>query len=232
MKGAIVKKGLSGNLLKIIAIITMTADHVGAALFPQYKILRIIGRITMPIFAFLIAEGCYYTKNKLKYFGMIFLLGVICTLAYYIAEGRIYLTILTTFSFSILMIFALEHAFERKTAIAWALALLAFFAAAFFAYGLPALTGKRQWAYDYGFFCALLPVGVYLVSDFRLKLLVCAAFLTVIAFEFGGVQWWAYLALGFLAFYDGTRGKYNIKYFFYLYYPLHLVAIYGISMLI
>ena len=59
---------LSGNMLKVIAAITMTVDHIGVIFFPSSNILRIIGRIAFPIFAFMIAEGCKYTKNKFRYF--------------------------------------------------------------------------------------------------------------------------------------------------------------------
>lgn len=55
--------GLTGNQLKIIALILMTIDHVGAYLLPQYTVLRLVGRLSMPIFAWAIAEGCYYTKT-------------------------------------------------------------------------------------------------------------------------------------------------------------------------
>lgn len=48
-------KGLTGNQLKIIALITMTLDHVGVQLFPECQMLRIIGRIAFPIFAYMIA---------------------------------------------------------------------------------------------------------------------------------------------------------------------------------
>ena len=66
---------LSGNALKIIAAVAMTIDHVGLMFFPQLKVLRIIGRIALPIFAFMIAEGCRYTRNKLRYFLTVFLLA-------------------------------------------------------------------------------------------------------------------------------------------------------------
>ena len=59
--------GLSGNSLKIIAAFAMLIDHVGIMFFPTVAIYRIIGRISFPIFAFMIAEGCRYTRNKLKY---------------------------------------------------------------------------------------------------------------------------------------------------------------------
>lgn len=48
---------LSGNQLKIIAMITMLIDHIGVNLFPSVTILRVIGRLSFPIFAYMIAEG-------------------------------------------------------------------------------------------------------------------------------------------------------------------------------
>ena len=56
--------GLTGNQLKLIALITMTIDHVGMMLLPQLRILRAIGRIAFPIFAYMIAEGCRHTRNR------------------------------------------------------------------------------------------------------------------------------------------------------------------------
>ena len=100
---------LSNNIIKIIAVITMVIDHVGVAFYPlflnetTYLAFRGIGRIAMPLFAFLIAEGCRYTKDKKKYFTLIFLLGLVCDIAYFVAMEELYLCILTTFSFSILL---------------------------------------------------------------------------------------------------------------------------------
>ena len=63
---------MSGNKLKIIACITMLIDHAGLLLYPNLLLLRYIGRISMPLFAFLIAEGCLHTRSKLRYFLSIF----------------------------------------------------------------------------------------------------------------------------------------------------------------
>lgn len=59
--------GLSGNTLKILALIIMIVDHVGAVLLPQYRILRYIGRLAFPIYCFLITEGVIHTKNIYRY---------------------------------------------------------------------------------------------------------------------------------------------------------------------
>ena len=58
---------ISGNQLKIIALVAMTWDHMGKQLFPQIGWLQIVGRLAFPIFAYMIAEGCAYTKNRKKY---------------------------------------------------------------------------------------------------------------------------------------------------------------------
>ncbi len=63
--------------LKILAIVTMLVDHTGAILFPQFPVLRIIGRISFPIFAFLISEGLLHTSNVKKYLWRLFLFALI-----------------------------------------------------------------------------------------------------------------------------------------------------------
>lgn len=57
--------GLSGNQLKLIALATMTLDHVGAYLLPQVLFLRILGRLSLPIYAYMIAEGCRHTRSDI-----------------------------------------------------------------------------------------------------------------------------------------------------------------------
>lgn len=49
--------------LKIVALICMLIDHAGATLFPQCDILRSIGRVSFPLYAFLLAQGCKHTHS-------------------------------------------------------------------------------------------------------------------------------------------------------------------------
>ena len=46
------------------------------------------------------------------------------------------------------------------------------------------------------------------------------------------VQIYAFFALVLLLFYNGKRGKYNMKYFFYIFYPVHIVILYAIGSII
>ncbi|MDD6479222.1 MAG: TraX family protein [Oscillospiraceae bacterium] len=107
--GWISSYGLNGNALKIIAVVSMLIDHIGVVLFPNVTILRIIGRIAFPIFAFMIAEGCAYAKNKLRYFLTIFILGIAYQGVYYLYTKEHYIGILIAFSLSIIVIYALEY---------------------------------------------------------------------------------------------------------------------------
>ena len=97
---------------------------------------------------------------------------------------------------------------------------------------LPGLLPGTDFAIDYGFFGVMLPVLIYLGRNKWESLLLCALGLTALALAYGGIQWYGLAALPLLALYSGKRGKYKMKYLFYIYYPAHLAAIYAISLLI
>ena len=76
---------IDGTFLKITAMASMLTDHIGAAFFPQYTILRIIGRLAFPIYAFLIAEGCVYSSSRMRYLGRLFALALLSELPFDLA---------------------------------------------------------------------------------------------------------------------------------------------------
>lgn len=76
------------GLLKLVAMIAMLCDHAGKMLFPQYRIMRIIGRLAFPIYAYCLAVGCVYTRNPLNYFKRIVLLALISQPLYAVAMGH------------------------------------------------------------------------------------------------------------------------------------------------
>ena len=105
----------NGNALKIIAAVTMFLDHFGLMFYPQNMVFRAIGRLAMPLFAFMLAEGARYTRNKTKHFFLLFGLGAICQIVYIVVailskdpSAGAYLNILLTFSLSLLMLYALD----------------------------------------------------------------------------------------------------------------------------
>ena len=226
------KLGLTNNQLKIIAMLAMLCDHVGKQFFPQIVLLQIIGRIAFPIFAFMIAQGCFYTKNKLKYFLSVFLLGVGCQAVFFVAEHSFYQNILLTFSLSVALIFSIEN-FKNKNSKASAF-LMVFTASAvlLFTVAFPKIFKSCGFFIDYGIFGVLLPVMVFYAPNKWSKLFFAAVAVVLVALNFGGLQWCSLLALPLLALYNQKRGKYNIKALFYIFYPAHLALIYLISLLL
>jgi hypothetical protein len=61
------KNGLSSFALKSIAIVSMSTDHAGVALFPEQLWMRAVGRLAFPIFAFLLCEGYSHTRSVRRY---------------------------------------------------------------------------------------------------------------------------------------------------------------------
>lgn len=61
------ESGISADALKVIAMLTMLIDHVGAALFTDMEILRLIGRISFPIYVWLLVMGFVHTSSRKKY---------------------------------------------------------------------------------------------------------------------------------------------------------------------
>ena len=219
---------LNGNHLKLIAVVAMLLDHAGILLFPQVRLFRILGRLAYPIFAFMIAEGCRYTRNKLRYFLMVFGLGAACQIVYYFFSGDTYLNILLTFSLSILLIYALQASWQAEKRTLWSI----LFAVGFLgAYGL-----DRLITIDYGFWGVMVPVFVSFahIRNFPhwASVLLLGAGLMLLGADLGGIQHYALLALPLLLLYSGKRGKWNMKYFFYIFYPVHLAVLQGIAMLL
>ena len=226
------KFGLTNNQLKIIAMVAMLLDHVGKVLLPQYQILQIIGRLAFPIFAFMIAEGCYYTRNKIRYFLSVFLLGAGCQAVYIIWEKSFYMNILLTFSLSIIFIFSLENYKKTKEKRIRILILFTVITVLLIAVMLTVILIDQGFIIDYGIFGVLLPVAIFYAPDKLRKLIYTAGILILLTLDLGGgIQWWSLLSIPFLALYNQKRGKYNIKPLFYIFYPAHLVVIYLISVL-
>ena len=93
------------GLLKLIACVCMLCDHMGkmvfpyayklsatgrfASLVPKLNILRVIGRVAMPLYAYCIAVGCVYTRNIWKYFLRLIVMGVLVHPLYQEAMGHV-----------------------------------------------------------------------------------------------------------------------------------------------
>lgn len=239
---------MTGFVLKLIAALTMLIDHAGLLLFPGARWMRIVGRIAFPLFAYSIAEGFRYTHDRKRYFLQIFLLGTACQIVYTIADGTLYLGILITFSLSICLM-----ALAREMRSAWCgeqttvgnllenggisqssrciLTTTAFFGATVLV-ALLTMTVRV----DYGFCGILVPLAAYLPEKPAYRKLSCGAMLAVLsAYQWIGgdhVQVWCLLAMIPLILYNGQPGKHRLKWFFYIFYPVHMAVLYLLAMVV
>ncbi len=222
----------------------MLIDHTGYVLFPEVQLFRIIGRVAMPLFAFFIGEGCLHTRDRKKYFLRLFVLALICQ-AVYIAESvmtgsgmGLYLNILFTFSGSVVLcsvFLRLNGDNSLKNRVIFIVAVVAFRGVDFIFEKISDSSGVML-QLDYGIEGIILPLFAVLSRDKRKRLLCFAAGLAFVAerlYGFGtSLFLFAMIPALLLCFYNGEGGKRKLKYFFYLFYPLHLAAIYGVNILV
>ncbi len=225
-------KLLNNNQLKIIAMISMLIDHAGKILDFGYPWCTAIGRIAFPIFAYMIAEGCHYTKNRKKYLLTIVSLAFIFQVVYFISSGSLYMNILFTFSLSILTIYCIDYFKNTKKLGSFFVLILELAAVVFLSVFLPKILPGTDFKIDYGILGILLPVAIYLMPNKTLKLICATIILSIMAILSYKLRWFALASIPLLAIYNENRGNLNLKYMFYVFYPLHLIVLYTISMLI
>ena len=99
---------------------------------------------------------------------------------------------------------------------------------------------------DYGFYGCLTPVLVsvflpprdkahtfYDVAEkLRLDVIGLALGVAALFVAYGGIRYYAFLTVPLLLLYSGRRGKHKMKYFFYIFYPAHLLALEGLAMIV
>ncbi len=230
---------LTGNQLKFLAALLMLIDHFGVMLYPEIESLRIIGRLSFPIFAFLIAEGCTHTKNKQNYFLGIFLLGVFCQTVFYFTQGSTNLGILITFSIAILLCYLLQMLKETLVSQDKSLLIKIFLLIAFIlAIGVTYMLNQKIYV-DYGFWGCVLPAFACLCRSVTVNgktylkgldqnfihVVLFGTGLYILSLQYGDIQMYSLWALPLLLLYSGKRGEYRLKWFFYIFYPVHFAVL-------
>ncbi len=225
---------LNANQLKLIAILAMVTDHC-AVVFTQAEsdyvwILRMIGRMTAPIMCFFIAEGYAHTSNIRKYAGRLLAMAVLAHIPHNLCFGYDPWAFwqATDVLFSLFFGLIALAAWESGRLMAWqkgAVLLLCL-----------ALSYSADWNYIavlwilfFGIFRdrpkKRLTAYLAVAALYLLQPLVYAT--TVPDISRLGVL----LAVPLLAMYRGERGRKNAltKWGFYMFYPAHLLILWGIS---
>lgn len=115
-----IKKPLTGFHLKMIALACMVCDHTAAALLSPfdgcYSVMRMVGRLAFPIFAFLVAEGCRYTRSRERYLLRLGIFALVSEipfdLAFWMEPGRVNFWDFTNVFYTFFLAVACVHIYE------------------------------------------------------------------------------------------------------------------------
>ncbi len=202
--------------LKIIACILMAIDHVGAIMFPDIDLYRIIGRLSFPIFAFLLTEGYVHTRNLKKYFIRLFIFAIIPQIPYSLAFGIDILNIFFTLFFGMLAILVddkINNVYKK-----WGLIL-----------GIVAISELLHM--DYGYYGIIMIFLFKKYKDNWKKLIITLILLNISIYPIWDLQVFSLGALPLIKMYNKKIGFMNkfVKYGFYSFYPVHILVIYLIN---
>jgi len=234
---------MSVFVLKIIACVTMLIDHFGAAIMmpalgdpwdvDTYWLLRGIGRIAFPIFAYLIAQGCVHTKNIGKYLLRLGLLAIISEPFFSIAfrGGNIDFLRNTNIFYTL---------FLGVAAIAICQKIREMFTGSFgeiasvFAV-IPAMVLAGWLNSDYSFYGVGIIFLIYIMHPESRMGRSVALSLGMVALYFDNLDFliFSLVAVGLIALYDGKPGPNSaaIKWGFYFFYPAHIAALIALRMI-
>lgn len=229
-------KKLNSNHLKMIAIIAMTVDHAADLMYPGVPsvpialILHIIGRLTAPIMWFFVCEGFYHTRNLRKYALRMLALAFVSHFAYCFAFG--------------INVIPFTSGVFNQTSVIWPLfwAIIALWllnSAAMIAewqkWLLLILINLITFPSDWSCIAVMAIVSMYSHRGNLEKQVGCMMFWVIIysivsffcvSKVYAVIQLGVILVYPFLKQYNGQKGTANwMKWFFYLYYPGHLILV-------
>ena len=218
---------MTGFILKIIAVITMLCDHAGYIMLGKFSFMNYIGRLSFPIFAFLITEGYKHTKNLKKYFARLLIFAIISQIPYMLFlntfSNSFSLNILFTLILGLLGITIYDKIKYKPLGI---IIVILFSIIAHFSH------------FDYGWFGI---ATIFIFYIFKEKKLLMYLFFCIVVFinyfynyitslriEYLFIIFFCSLSLIPINLYNEKKGK-DMKYFLYVFYPLHLIVFYLFS---
>ncbi len=222
----------------------MLCDHVAVTLVQSYCIelhaaaspevdlwlgvylaMRAVGRVTLPLFCFVLVEGFVHTRSRRKYALRLLLFALVSQLPFdYMLRLDFsyarYLNIMFTLLLSFCALWLGESAGTRLGLPRWG--TMALVGAVVFGAGMLA----DVLSMGYGSYCVYIIGALYLARGHRLAQFALGCALTVLTcrFDWGDVQMWAVVGFALIALYNGERGR-GMKWFFYLFYPVHMLVL-------
>lgn len=249
---------MSTFTLKCLALALMVIDHIGLYFedLPGAVVLRLLGRISYPLFLFCMVWGYHYTRSRKKFLLRLYLMSVAMTLfrcwidATFNAEQMYgnHDIFISLFWVGVL-ISAIELIQTDRNRGIWLLGIIFLSQLAYY-FVVPGLfpilrmvSGDIQSGLtpnlalnEYGFAFVALGVAMYFVKERRELLMAVYVIFCIYQFseemllsDFGfPLQWFMVLALPFMLRYNGEKGR-GMKWFFYFFYPAHTFLLFYLA---
>ena len=208
-------------MIKLLAAFFMLIDHIGCLLFPEVLEWRIIGRLSMPLFAYCVARGFYFCEQKgaiKKYAGRLLVFALVSQIPFGIAVGdMLRLNIGFTWLLAVILLKALTA--DKKTGSAIAAAI-----------GTGVLICAASFFVDYNLYGVLFPALFYLFM-FRVNKPGCSFLGMVILYlmfmlQSSMIQIFSLAAFPILLYARKYDDAVSLpKSFFYWFYPVHLIVL-------
>lgn len=228
---------MSAFILKLIAIFSMTCDHLSYLIFGKFSFLNYIGRIAFPVFAYQITEGYIHTSNLKKYFIRLLVFALISQIPFMlfisIYSNSFHLNIFFTLLFGLGAITIYDKLDKLNYNNIFLHKLYQFLGILItFIFSFLATLSKC----DYTYFGVLIIFSFFLFRN--KKFLMNLSFIILVLIYYGKnllyslipntyliITIFTIIPLLFINLYNNKKGK-DTKYFLYLFYPMHLLIIY------
>ena len=215
---------MSSFILKLIAIITMTIDHLGYVVYGKISWMNYIGRLAFPIFAWQISLGFQKTKD-VKLYAFRLLISAIITqpiyMLYMTSIGASMVNMSLNVIFTLLAALICLMIIEKSKVIGTVLSI--------FILGIADI-----FKFEYGIYGILVVLIFYLFRNNKVLLILMQALnlFGYYLFEHGTVQIYSIISILMIVLsYNNQKGK-SLKYLFYLFYPLQFLILYFLNMFI
>lgn len=220
---------LSGSMIKLIAVLTMLIDHTASYTIPQsyvlftigshnvmlYNVMRLIGRIAFPLFAFLLVEGFIHTRSRIRYGASLIICAFISEIPWDLVHRGKFAhfgqNVFFTLTLGFLGMCAIEYL--RNHPLPQIIALIVL--------GIISILIRC----DYSIIGYAFIILLYALRENEILRIFPFVLLNNIL---GAI--WAFLPI---SFYNGKRGFIKgavLKYAFYAFYPVHLLVFYFIRL--
>ena len=221
---------MSNSTLKMIALVTMLIDHIGACIFTDQDIYRVIGRIAFPIYVFLLVEGYHKTRDVKKYILRLLIFALVSEIPFDLGRKGVlfewgHQNVFLTLALGLILIWCTDTIDKSSKVqpelrpVFHVLILVAI------------MVASHLLRTDY-VSCGITVIYIFYrfrSDDIRQELIKYALAAATFFLYYGWAEMPCVMAFPLIHFYNGKRGM-KLKYAFYVFYPAHFLCIWLVKL--